>query len=148
MTRVEFHTGVGDELGLTCRLLRKAYRQGARVVVRAPAAWLQRLDRELWTVYEREFIPHLRVAAHEPASAQARRTPIWLVDGEAPQGHPPVLVSVDAEPVRDPAAYARIIEIVGAADEPTRRGRERWRAYLAAGLRPVLHAGATAAAHG
>lgn len=82
--KVEFHTGVADDLGFACRLLRKAYRSGARVVVRAPAASLQRLDRELWTVFEREFIPHLSVPAGKAPSAQARRTPIWLVDGEPP----------------------------------------------------------------
>lgn len=148
MPKVEFHTGVADEPGYACRLLRKAYRQGARVLVRAPAAPLQRLDRELWTAFEREFIPHLRLPAGQAPSAQALRTPIWLVDGQAPQGHPPVLVSLGAELPDDPMAFARIIEIVGTEDEATRRGRERWRAYVACGLQPILHGTKTAAPHG
>ena len=61
--KVEFHTGVADELAFACRLLRKAYHQGARVLVRAPSARLARLDRELWTFAEREFVPHLRFSA-------------------------------------------------------------------------------------
>ena len=61
--QVEFHTGVADDLGFACRLLRKAYHKGARVLVRAPSARLARLDRELWTFVEREFIPHLRFTA-------------------------------------------------------------------------------------
>lgn len=146
--KVEFHTGVADDLGFACRLLRKAYRSGARVVVRAPAASLQRLDRELWTVFEREFIPHLSVPAGKAPSAQARRTPIWLVDGEPPPEHPPVLVNVDAALPANPGAYARIIEIVGAEAAATQRGRECWRAYLACGLQPIAHAAPTAASHG
>ncbi|MEN9627658.1 MAG: putative polymerase chi subunit HolC, partial [Pseudomonadota bacterium] len=43
--QVEFHTGVADERAFACRLLRKAYRQGVRVLVRAPSATLVRLDR-------------------------------------------------------------------------------------------------------
>jgi hypothetical protein len=37
MTEVEFHTGVDEPLGFACRLLRKAYRKGSRVLVTAPS---------------------------------------------------------------------------------------------------------------
>ena len=53
MTEVEFHTGVADPLGFACRLLRKAYRRGARVLVTAPPERLAQLDRLLWTFDER-----------------------------------------------------------------------------------------------
>ena len=132
--QVEFHTGVADELGFACRLLRKAYHKGARVLVRAPSARLMRLDRELWTFVEREFIPHLRLAAAGAAPGQAARTPIWLADGEVPAGHPPVLVNLGADLPAQPQAFDRIIEIVGAEPDDERRGRARWRAYKAAGL--------------
>jgi DNA polymerase-3 subunit chi len=148
MPKVEFHTGVADELEFACRLLRKAYRAGARVVVLAPAARLQRLDRELWTVFERDFIPHLRVPAQAEASAQALRTPIWLVDGEPPEGHPPVLVNLDAALPSRLQAFARIIEIVGPDADAARRGRAHWRAYKAAGVPLIHHAAATEGAHG
>ncbi|MCZ2439764.1 MAG: DNA polymerase III subunit chi [Burkholderiales bacterium] len=147
MPKVEFHTGVTDELDFACRLLRKAYRVGARVAVRAPSQRLQRLDRELWTRFEREFIPHLRVSAQAEASAQALRTPIWLVDGDPPCAHPPVLLNLDTTLPGNPKAFTRIIEIVGSDADAVRHGRERWRAYEAAGLRPVHHA-AAAGAHG
>ena len=76
MTEVEFHTGVEDRIAFACRLLRKAYRRGSRVLVTAPAEVLAELDRSLWTFDERDFVPHVRV----PGSAQAvrERTPIWL----------------------------------------------------------------------
>ena len=140
--RVEFHTGVADDIGFACRLLRKAYGQGARVLVRAPRERLGRLDRELWTFVEREFLPHLRFAAPGPRPPQAARTPVWLVDGEVPgdmPGAPAVLVNLGAAIVPDLGAFERIIEIVGNEPDDQAGGRERWRAYKAAGLEPVHH---------
>jgi DNA polymerase III subunit chi len=55
--QVEFHTGVEDVLAFTCRLLRKAQRQGAQLVCTAPPATLAALDQALWTFEEREFVP-------------------------------------------------------------------------------------------
>ncbi len=146
-TRVEFHTGVADDVGFACRLLRKAYGQGVRVLVRAPRERLGRLDRELWTFVEREFLPHLRFAMPGALPAQAARTPIWLVDGEVPEGlpglpgAPAVLVNLGAAVVPDLAAFERVIEIVGDEPDDQAGGRERWRAYKAAGLAPEHHGG-------
>ena len=47
LTEVEFHTGVPDRVSFACRLLRKASRQGARVLVTAPEDILAELDRAL-----------------------------------------------------------------------------------------------------
>lgn len=136
VAQVEFHTGVADELGFACRLLRKAYHKGARVLVRAPAARLARLDRELWTFVERDFVPHLRFAAPGALPAQAARTPIWLVDGDLPAHTPPVLVSLGAELPASLDGLERIIEVVGTDPDEAQAGRERWRAYVARGLAP------------
>ena len=92
MTEVEFHTGVADAVSFTCRLLRKAYRAGARVLVTAPADMLAELDRALWTFEPHEFVPHVRMPG--AAEALASRTPIWLsldadVAGAAPRRRPP-----------------------------------------------------------
>lgn len=146
--QVEFHTGVADDLGFACRLLRKAHRLGARVLVRAPSARLARLDRELWTFAEREFLPHLRFNAAAALPAAAARTPIWLVDGDVPAGHPPVLVNLGAELPSQPQAFDRIIEIVGADADDEQQGRARWRAYKAAGLDIRHHAATAGAARG
>ena len=140
MTEVEFHTGVADPLAFACRLLRKAQRQGVRVIVTAPAPALALLDRQLWTFDERDFVPHVRMPGAPAATAEL--TPIWLAattDGLAgAPGAPKVLVNLDADGPADPRTMARVIEIVGAQDELAERGRERWRAYKAAGL-PVRH---------
>lgn len=145
--RVEFHTGVEDDIAFACRLLRKACRQGARVLVRAPAPQLARLDRELWTFVEREFLPHLRFRMPGPVPANAARTPVWLVEGDMPPDAPPVLVNLGDELPAGVEDFERIIEVVSADPDEARRGRARWRAYREQGLE-VHHHGAAAGAEG
>lgn len=138
MPQVEFHTGVVDPLGFACRLLRKAYRQDARLLVTAPASTLDALDRALWTFDAQEFVPHLRVAAGAPDDALAR-TPIWLSSGEAPAPSPPVLVNLGADMPARPDAFERIIEVLSTDAGDVAAGRERWRRYKAQGLTVQHH---------
>ena len=138
MTEVEFHTGVVDPIGFACRLLRKAYRKGARVTVTAPTPVLGLLDRELWTFEQLEFVPHLRFPGVSPA-AQTERTPIWLVEGEPPAGAPEVLVNLGAASPADVSVFRRVIEIVSAQSEDEQAGRKRWRSYKALGLLITHH---------
>jgi len=139
VTAVEFHTGVAEPLAFACRLLRKAYRKGARVVVTAPAPVLAELDRELWTFGEREFVPHVRLAG-AASVALAARTPIWLCTGEPPEGAPDVLVNLGAEPPTDPSRFARVIEVVSTDADDGQAARARWRDYKARGLSVTHHA--------
>jgi DNA polymerase-3 subunit chi len=137
---VEFHTGVADPVPFACRLLRKAYRSGARVLLTAPAATLAALDEALWTFEAQGFVPHVRVPG--PASALAPRTPIWLASEAPPPPRPPVLVNLGASAPAGPDDFERVIEVVG-LDEPARRAaRERWRHYEQWGVTPLHHAGA------
>ena len=146
---VEFHTGVADEVAFACRLLRKAYRQGARVLVRAPSARLVRLDRELWTFAERDFVPHLRFAVPGPLPASAGRTPIWLADGGVPAGCPPVLINLGASLPASLQPFTRIIEIVATDVDDEQQGRAHWKAYQAMGLDVKHHvASGRGAEHG
>jgi DNA polymerase III subunit chi len=138
LTEVEFHTGVADSVGFTCRLLRKACRQGARVLVTAPEATLRELDRALWTFEEREFVPHVRMPG--AAASVAARTPVWLAGEVLSAGAPAVVVNLGAEAPADPAALPRLIEVVSADADDAARGRERWRAYKAASLQIKHHA--------
>lgn len=141
MTEVEFHTGVSDPLAFACRLLRKAYRQGARVLVTAPPGMLNALDRELWTFEERDFVPHLRMPGAEAAAAAL--TPIWLTHGAAAAGladAPRVWVNLDADAPTEPLTLERLIEVVSIEPDEAARGRERWRAYKALGLAIRHHA--------
>lgn len=133
---VEFHTGVADPQEFACRLLRKAYRSGARVAVTAPPAQLAALDQALWTFSAQEFLPHVRLPC---ADAIAARTPIWLVTQALTARGMPVLVNLGAEPADEADAFERIIEIVGAAAEAREAGRARWRHYESWGIKPLHH---------
>lgn len=148
MAQLEFHTGIADVMDYSCRLLRKAYRRGTRVVVCGEPERLSRLDVMLWTFEQLEFIPHLRVRAGEQPSAAMQRTPIWLVDPRV--GWPPadVALNLGEEPLDDPRRVARVLELVGDAPEAREAGRARWRHYVSQGLAPVLAGGTGASAEG
>jgi DNA polymerase-3 subunit chi len=138
---VEFHTGVADRVGFACRLLRKAARQGARVLVTAPDDVLAELDRALWVFEERDFLPHVRMPGAKPAVAA--RTPVWLARVASLPGvadAPRLVVNLGAEAPPDVAALSRLIEVVSVDPEDAEQGRQRWRRYKAAGLEIKHHA--------
>lgn len=138
MTEVEFHTGVADRIGFACRLLRKAYRRGVRVLVTASPEELAALDRALWVFEERDFLPHVRVPS-APA-AVAARTPIWLsAQAGGAEAAPRVLLNLGAEAPGDLAALERLIEVVSNDPDDAERGRARWRGYKQAGLQIRHH---------
>lgn len=139
MVQLEFHTGIADVMDYSCRLLRKAYRKGSRVIVCGEPDRLGRLDVLLWTFEQLEFIPHARWRAGEqPGAAVLQRTPIWLADRAAEWPAAEVVINLGDEPLDAPQRFGRVIEIVG--DEPAQKqaGRARWRHYAGQGLQPVL----------
>jgi DNA polymerase-3 subunit chi len=144
LTEVEFHTGVADRAGFACRLLRKAYRQGARVLVTAPADVLAEVDRLLWTLDERDFVPHVRIPG--ATAAVAGRTPIWLAadaqHAAATTCAPTVVLNLGAAAPAALDSVQRLIEVVSNDPDEADRGRSRWRAYKAAGLEIKHHGGA------
>ena len=142
MTEVEFHTGVADRIGFAYRLLRKACRQGVRVLVTAPSETLAALDRALWTLEEREFLPHVRMPGATPAVAA--RTPVWLATQTGVPDAPRVVLNLGAEAPADLAGLDRLIEVVSADPDDAECGRSRWRAYKIAGLE-IKHHGAGSA---
>ncbi len=143
MDAIEFHTGITDPVGFTLRMLRKAYRQGARVLVTAPAPVLDKLSRQLWRAYEREFIAHVLVGRCR--QGQAERTPLWLgTTVTAGSYEPVVVINVGADAPLEPSRLQRLIEVVSADDDEAAAGRLRWRQYKAAGL-VVEHVNASAA---
>ena len=139
MTQVDFHTGLVDKLAYACRLLRKAYRSQARVVVTGDAAQLARLDQLLWTFDVGEFIPHARLRAGEQPAPRLAPTPLWLAERPGDVAGCDVLVNLGPAPLADAPLPARTIELVARTDDEVAAGRQRWRAHLAAGRTPVNH---------
>jgi len=129
VTEVMFHTRVADRLDYACRLLRKAYAQGASVVVCAPPATLTRLDSMLWHGEPTAFVPHVHVAADASVSQDLRGTPIWLVERHEQAPHHGVLVNLGDELVPGFESFERVIEIVPEDEAPKQAARRRWKHY-------------------
>ena len=134
MTDIAFHTGIANPLDYACRLLRKAWRSGARVAVHGEPALLDRLDQALWTFEPLEFVPHIVLPRDGGDANRVALSPIVLVKGA---GRAPaecrIGVSLAGHPVDDVGAYDRLIAIVGLDPEHREAGRLRWREYERAG---------------
>jgi DNA polymerase III subunit chi len=134
---VEFHTGLTEPLAFACRLLRKAQRQGYRLLVTAPEPRLAELDALLWTFEPESFVPHVRLPG--APEGVAARTPIWLCEAVPAGAVPSVLVNLGAAAPASLAHFERVIEIVSHEVDEAQAGRERWRVYKAQGLEIVHH---------
>jgi DNA polymerase-3 subunit chi len=140
LAAVAFHFNVPDRREYTCRLLRKAWRQGARVVVTGSSHTLDDLDRSLWIFDTLEFVPHWRAASADRLPARLRqRTPIVLLDQPGPEAGHGVLVNLGHEVPEPAARFDRVIEIVGLADEDRAQARQRWRHYAQLGVAIERH---------
>jgi DNA polymerase-3 subunit chi len=139
LTDVAFHTGIANPIDYACRLLRKAWRSGARVAVHGEPALLDRLDQALWTFEPLEFVPHILLPRDEGDPVRLALTPIVLVkNGAVAPATCRVGVTLAAHPVADVGAFDRLIVIVGLDPEHREAGRLRWREYERAG-HPVTH---------
>ncbi len=136
MTEVAFHFNVPDKLAYGCRLLRKAWGSGARVVVTAEPDTLERLDLMLWTFSALEFVPHCRVTA--PAATLAA-SPVLLAPTLADCPHHEVLVNLGQDVPPGFERFERFIELVTGADADRVAARSRWKHYADRGYAMQRH---------
>ena len=134
MAEIAFHTGIANPLDYACRLLRKAYRSGARVAVHGEPALLDRLDQALWTFEPLEFVPHIVLPRDGADPGRVALSPIVLVKGEAAAPAAcRIGVTLAGHAVADVGAFDRLIAIVGLDPVHREAGRLRWREYERAG---------------
>lgn len=139
MAEVVFFTGVADKLAFTQRLLRKKYREGARIAVYGSAAQLARLDHQLWSSDPLEFLPHVRVRDGQlPPGPVRERTTVWLLEQPLEVLHCDNAVNLGTAEPGWLAGHARVAEVVGLDPEDRAAGRHRWRQYEAQG-HTLLH---------
>jgi len=124
MTRIDFHSNVGDSLLYACRLIRKAYQANQPTIVLAEPARLKAFDEQLWTFSPLDFVPHCM--AGTPLAAQ---TPIVLTSTLDDVPHHQVLLNLGAAVPAQFARFERLLEVVGNAHEELVAGRERYRFY-------------------
>jgi DNA polymerase III subunit chi len=139
MTAVAFHFNVSDRRAYTCRLLRKAYRAGARVVVTGESVQLAELDRLLWTFEALEFIPHWRGASVDALPPRLQATPVLLATEHSARFGHDVLVNLGREVPQVYTQYQRVIEVVGQDTLDRDGARVRWRQYSTEGCSIERH---------
>ncbi|MEX3956956.1 DNA polymerase III subunit chi [Trinickia sp. EG282A] len=124
MTRIDFHTNVGDSLLYACRLVRKAYLADQPVIVVADRARLAAFDERLWTFSPLDFVPHCMAD-----SGLAARTPVVLMADLDEAPHHQVLLNLGAAVPPQFARFERLLEVVGDGDDELAAGRARYRFY-------------------
>lgn len=138
MTQVTFHLGASDKALYLCRLLRKAYRQNARVRVLAEQGELARLDSALWTFDPLEFIPHACLESGATPTGAMAKTGIWLTHLHQPWPdaleRADTLINMTHEIAPQAGEFDRVIELV--SDDPADKAaaRQRWRQYKELGM--------------
>jgi DNA polymerase-3 subunit chi len=126
MTRIDFHTNIPDKLSYACRLARKAYSAGAKLVLLTEDAdQAARLNEALWSLSETDFLPH--VMAGDPLAAH---TPIIVTDSDqAELPHGDMLVNLTRRAPANLDSFNRVFEIISTDEEDAAAGRKRYLAY-------------------
>lgn len=134
MGAVAFHTDVADKIAYIVRLVRKASRQGARLVVVCddPLA----VSKALWGASNLDFMAH---ATPQSDTATQANSPIVLALSALVSGRDlvqDVLVNARLDWPEAHASYNRVIELVGQSPDEVVSGRARWKRYTAHGIQP------------
>jgi DNA polymerase-3 subunit chi len=139
MTEISFHFNVPDRTEYACRLLRKALRKGAQVVVTGAPPVLAELDRALWSFDPLEFVPHVMPRPGQALAPRLRTTPVWLVADLAQAGHHDVLVNLHDDAPAGFESFVRVIEIVTPVEADRAAARQRWKHYATRGYAIEKH---------
>lgn len=126
MTRIDFHSNIGDKITYACRLARKIQASRHRIILlTGDDQGRSALDHALWTFSELDFLPHVMTG-----DVLAPRTPIVLADQHAADfPHHQILINLSGATPGQFARFERMIEIVGRDDAEVASGRERWLFY-------------------
>ena len=123
MTQVDFHINVPDKLQYGCRLVRKVYLAGHRILVWCDdPVRLADFDRLLWSFSAQDFIPH--VMASDPLAGD---TPVLLAADSPDTPHHDVLINLGDRMPPTFSRFDRLIELVSTDDDDRARARERYR---------------------
>lgn len=134
MTRIDFHTNVGDLVAYACRLVRKAYLSGEPIIVLAEPARLAAFDEQLWTFSPLDFVPHCMAG-----SPLAKDTPVVLAANLDDAPHHRILINLGQSVPAQFARFERLIEVIGDEEDELAAGRQRFRFYRDRGYALNMH---------
>ena len=130
MTEIKFFFNVDNKINFACKLAKKAYEGGRKLVVYAPApALADEFDRALWTFSQLSFVPHVK--SGHPLAAE---TPIVVARDDAGLAHHEALLNLGDDPPPFFSRFEALREVVLADDEDRARARERARYYKSRGF--------------
>ncbi|MBC8007478.1 MAG: DNA polymerase III subunit chi [Prolixibacteraceae bacterium] len=130
MTEIKFFFNVEHKMAFACRLAKKAYDGGRKLVVYAPQeSMADEFDRMLWSFSKHTFIPHVR--ASHPLSAS---TPIIVAHSEGDFSHSEALLNLGDAPPPFFSRFQALREIVLADEEDRARARVRAKYYRSRGF--------------
>lgn len=142
MTEVKFFFNVEHKLNFACKLAKKAFDDGRKLVVyTSNVALAEEFDRQLWTFAQLSFVPHVR-ATH----ALAGETPIIIATDDSALPHYEALLNLGDEPPPFFSRFEHLREIVSTDNDDRGRARERSRFYKSRGFEVLNHD--TKVAHG
>ncbi|WP_394790173.1 DNA polymerase III subunit chi [Rhodoferax sp.] len=130
MTEVAFHFNAPDKISYACRLLRKATRQGAQVVVVGSSEMLQQLDVALWTFSSTDFVAHALAGADASVLAAS---PVVLMESVLEAPHQQVLLQLGDAVPQGFERFERLIEVVTPDEDDRSLARQRWKHYASRG---------------
>lgn len=130
MTEVKFFFNVDSKLGFACKLAKKAFDEGRKLIVYAPSEPIAaEFDRLLWTFSQLSFVPHVR-ATH----ALAGETPIIIATDDVALPHHEALLNLGDEPPPFFSRFEYLREIVSMDDDDRLKARDRLKFYKSRGF--------------
>ena len=136
MTSISFHLNAQNRVHYACRLLRKAVRQGAQLMVTGSSETLEQLDHALWNLSATEFLPHCDTHAEKRV---LDKSPIVLSTQAQAIPNKPILLNLGDDVPTSFTQFERIIEIVSTDENDKKLARQRWKHYVGLGYTPQQH---------
>ena len=117
-------------MNFACKLAKRAYEDGRKLVVYAPTPTLaDEFDRTLWTYSQLSFVPHVK-SSH----ALAAETPVVIANDEAGLPHHEALLNLGDDPPPFFSRFNALRELVLADDTDRARARDKARFYKSRGF--------------
>jgi DNA polymerase-3 subunit chi len=135
MTEIKFFFNVDNKLQFACKMAKRAYEDGRKLIVYAPSPKLaDEFDRLLWTFSQLSFVPHVK-AAHPLAG----ETPIVIASDDIGLAHHEALLNIGDEPPPFFSRFDALREVVSSDADDRAGARERLKFYKSRGFDVQTH---------
>jgi DNA polymerase-3 subunit chi len=130
MTEIKFFFNVDNKLHFACKMAKRAYDDGRKLIVYAPSSKLtDEFDRLLWTFSQLSFVPHVK-ATH----LLAAQTPIVIANNDTNLTHHEALLNMGDDPPPFFSRFDALREIVSTNADDRACARDRAKFYKARGF--------------